>query len=247
MKVTFLIAGTQKGGTSALDAYLRKHPAVCMATSKELHFFDDETIAHDHPDAIARYHAHFHPRPGQLVVGEATPIYMYWRDAPRRIWRYNPSMRIVVSLRNPIERAYSHWNMERLRHADPLPFGEAIRRESVRLRDALPLQHRVFSYVDRGFYVEQLRRLWEFFPKEQVLILRQEELRRTPESTLCRVAEFLGVSPFAAPEPLDVHRLDYPGPMDLADRAFLRDIFEPEIQHLERLLGWSLDQWLEIL
>jgi hypothetical protein len=70
---------------------------------------------------------------------------MYWYDAPRRIWQYNPDMRIVILLRNPVDRAYSHWNMERERGAEPLEFRQAIATEADRCRAALPAQHRVFS------------------------------------------------------------------------------------------------------
>ena len=90
-------------------------------------------------------------------------------------------MRLIVMLRNPIERAYSHWAMEHRRGNDPLPFASALEQEEARCRGALPLQHRVFSYVDRGFYSAQLRRLWRFFGRDQVLVLRQEELRLDPK------------------------------------------------------------------
>ena len=89
-------------------------------------------------------------------------------------------MRLIVILRNPIERAYSHWAMEHQRGDDPLPFALALEQEEARCREALPFQHRVFSYVDRGFYSAQLRRLWRFFGREQVLVLTQEELRLSP-------------------------------------------------------------------
>ena len=75
-------------------------------------------------------------------------------------------MRLIVILRNPIERAYSHWAMEHRRGNDQLPFALALEQEEARCREALPFQHRVFSYVDRGFYSAQLRRLWRFFGRE---------------------------------------------------------------------------------
>src|SRR3954470_22890344 len=100
MRVGFLIAGTQKGGTTALHAYLRDHPGVCMAEPKEVHFFDTETHFAGGPVDYAPLHACFRPQPGQ-VLGEATPITMYWDDAPRRVWEYNPAMKLVCVLRNP--------------------------------------------------------------------------------------------------------------------------------------------------
>jgi hypothetical protein len=111
------------------------------------------------------------------------------------MWEYNPDLKLIVILRNPITRAYSHWNMQRSRNVEPLPFWEAIQKERDRCREALPYQHRLYSYVDRGFYSEQLRRLWTYFPKEQVLVLRTEDLRNSPLEFLEEVCGFLGIDP----------------------------------------------------
>ena len=123
MRVDFVIGGTQKGGTSALDSFLRQHPEICMpATRKELHFFDREAENTDYN----AYHANFDPKPAHRVIGEASPIYMYWKTAPSRIWNYNPKMKWIVALRNPVERAFSAWNMETKRGKEKLSFAEAI-------------------------------------------------------------------------------------------------------------------------
>ena len=128
-KVDFAICGTQKGGTSALDAYLREHPEICMADVKEVHFFDTEK--HFAREAInySKYHSFFTPQKSHKILGEATPVYMYWPNAPQRLREYNPRMKLIILLRNPIERAYSHWNMQRTRGIDKLPFWDAIREE----------------------------------------------------------------------------------------------------------------------
>ena len=97
-KVDFLLCGAQKGGTTALQSYLRSHPEVCAANVKEVHFFDNEDHFARKPGSYERYHRHFDFRVHHRVVGEATPIYMYWLAAPRRIWTYNPNMKIVVIL-----------------------------------------------------------------------------------------------------------------------------------------------------
>jgi hypothetical protein len=245
MKVNFIICGTQKGGTSALDAYLRCHPNICMAEKKEVHFFDNEDAYRNGPPDYSEYHSAFKPHSPSLILGEATPIYMYWRDAPRRMWQYNPGLRLIVLLRNPIERAYSHWNMKRILGAESLSFWEAVQRESERCREALPFQHRVYSYVDRGFYLEQLRRLWSFFPNEQVLVLKSEELRRQPNQTLKRVCNFLNVGLLNAVEPMEFHSRPYKSPMSARERQHLKSIFELEIRALERALGWDCTSWIE--
>src|SRR6266705_6230433 len=101
MRVDFVIGGTQKGGTSALDSFLRQHPEICMPkTKKELHYFDREQNFEKRPN-YEKYHAQFKPAPRHRMTGEATPIYMYWNAAPHRIWTYNPQMKWILALRNP--------------------------------------------------------------------------------------------------------------------------------------------------
>ena len=153
-------------------------------------------------------------------------------------------MRLVVILRNPIERAYSHWAMEHRRGNDPLPFALALEQEEARCREALPFQHRVFSYVDRGFYSAQLRRLWRFFGREQVLVIRQEHLRLSPQICLERIWQHLRIPPGPAITPLERHNGDYNHAMAPACRERLRKIFWQEIGQLEHLLGWDCSDWL---
>ena len=245
MKVDFLIAGTQKGGTSALKAYLQDHPEICIARREEVHFFDREEHFKDDPVDYSVYHQWFRPHGRHRVFGEKTPIYMYWEDVPRRVWEYNPNMKWLLLLRNPIERAYSHWHMEHARNKDPVDFWSALQNEHARSRVALPFQHRRYSYVDRGFYTEQLRRIWLFFPREQTLILKSEELRASPTATLNTVCQFLGVAPFSHVDPLNVRSQVYASPLGRRERRYLARVFEYEIKELEQLLGWDGSDWLK--
>ncbi|SDX63699.1 sulfotransferase domain-containing protein [Marinobacter mobilis] len=246
MLVNFLIAGTQKGGTSALDAYLREHPQICMADKKEVHFFDNEKYFSSLKPNYDKYHSAFTPNALHKVIGEATPIYMYWDDAPKRIWEYNPDMKIILSLRNPVERAYSHWNMEVSRNQENLSFMDAINQEASRATEALPYQHRVYSYVDRGFYSHQLRRLWRYFPKENTLILRQEDLRLNPNETLRKVSEFLGLNDFPFVRAKKIHEIQYKNEISKLEKKMLINIFKNEILEIERLLGWDCKDWSEL-
>jgi hypothetical protein len=242
MLVDFVIGGTQKGGTSALDSFLRKHPEICMPTTrKELHFFDREKENTDY-DA---YHANFKPQPQHRAIGEASPIYMYWETAPDRIRNYNPKMKWILALRNPVERAFSAWNMETKRGKEKLPFAEAIEREAERCREALPLQHRVYSYVDRGFYAHQVRHLFDIFGKENVLVLLSEELRNEHQKTLRGVFEFLGVDSSFVPPEASVFEHEYTDKIDNQVRARLIDTFSSDIKELEKLLGRNLSAWCE--
>lgn len=242
--VDFVICGTQKGGTTALDAYLREHHEICMADKKEVHFFDNEKNFSNGKPNYSKYHTFFSPKQSHKILGEATPIYMYWDESPRRIWEYNPNMKLIVLLRNPIERAYSNWNMERSRNKETLSFWEAINNEKERCRKALPLQCRVYSYIDRGFYLEQLRSIWAYFPKDRVLILKNEDLKQKPNETLNHVCEFLGVTQFKSVVAKDVHSRPYVSSINKKEKDYLRAIFEPEIIELESELNWNCRDWL---
>jgi len=206
--------------------------------------FDNEDLFQNGNADHTWYHSLFTPNASHKVIGEATPVYMYWHNAPRRIWEYNSEMKLIVVLRNPIERAYSHWNMQYSRNKDPLPFWDAIQSEFSRCRSALPYQHRLYSYIDRGFYQEQLRRLWFYFSREQVLILKNEYLRSQPQNALSQVCNFLEIEPFEHIKEKDVHSLPYQSEMSVEARHYLSSIFEYEIRGLEQLLGWDCSDWL---
>jgi hypothetical protein len=211
-------------------------------TRKELHFFDREEENRDYK----KYHRNFKPKKKQhQVIGEASPIYMYWETAPYRIWKYNPKMKWILALRNPVERAFSAWNMESKRDHEKLPFAEAIEKEPERCRTALPVQHRVYSYIDRGFYAHQVRRLFNIFGKENCLVLLNEELRNDHQQTLRRVFEFLGVDPSFVPPEASVFKQEYSDKIDNEMRGRLIDIFQFDIKELEKLLGRDLSSWYE--
>src|SRR6266404_5902807 len=241
MHVDFVIGGTQKGGTSALDSFLRQHPEICMPeTKKELHFFDREEDDRDYK----KYHTNFQPKPQHRVIGEASPIYMYWETAPYRIWSYNPKMKWILVLRNPVERAFSAWNMETKRGAENLSFKEAVEKEAERCREALPLKHRVYSYIDRGFYAHQVRRLFNIFEQDNCLILLNEELRNDHKKTLRAVFDFLNVDSSFIPPEASVFEQEYMNKIDRELYSRLIDIFYFDIKELEGILQRDLSGWL---
>jgi Sulfotransferase domain len=268
MLVNFLIVGTQKGGTTALAKFLSTHPQVCIAPVKEVHFFDydqnylgdgspwlgvPQNIAHPTPQTSNskpqdRYHSFFPNYSHQPVVGEATPIYMYFPWIAERIKTYNPSMKLIILLRHPVERAYSHYQMERARGWEWLPFSLAIRLEAWRLhlakRDRSERSSlRTHSYGDRGFYSRQIHNLQRYFPSEQMLILLNEDLQNNHHETLQRVYEFLEVDrDVNIPAPERVLSGIYQ-PMSARDRNYLLEKYEPEIAAIATLLNINLEHW----
>jgi hypothetical protein len=239
--VNFLIAGVQKGGTTALFDYLAETGELALPQVKELHFFDDDGQDWARPDYGA-YHARF-PEPAGRPCGEATPIYGYWPHSLERIARYNAAMKLIVLLRDPVQRAWSHWRMEYGRGAETAPFAWCIREGRQRLFDADPWGfHREFSYVERGFYGEQVERLFALFPRDQVLLLRAEDLRADARRALATVRAFIGAAPAPAPVARDVHvgvDMDYGSELTVEDADYLRALYARDQARLADLTGFS--------
>jgi hypothetical protein len=245
-KIDFLVGGTQKGGTSALDYYLRRHPEIGMGRGKELHFFDNEHIFSKFKINYSRYTKHFDFTSQKKMYGESTPIYLYWSPSCRRIWEYNPNIKLIFILRNPITRAFSLWNMEYDRQADKEDFGYAIRNENFRVKEALPLQHRVYSYTDRGFYSEQIRRFKRFFSDNQLMFIKYEDYKANQENTLINIFKFLGVDPGSyAFEYKTVHNRKKHAKISVNDKLYLLDKFKCEVRQVEKLLDWDCSDWLK--
>lgn len=242
-RLTFLVAGAQKCGTTALDRYLRLHPGLEMAAIKETHFFDEEVAVDWRNPDYRPLHANFTEGGGRLK-GEATPITLYWTPAHYRVLRYNPDIRLILLLRHPTDRAWSHWRMNIRRNLDHLPFSEAIRAGRTRvLEDG---EHsglaRHSSYIERGYFGRQIRSLATLFPMENILVLRQADLSRDPNAVLARTAQFLGVAPFAPVAPLLANVGDTPegAAMSAEDRAYLDQMFACDLALLETLTGVTL-------
>lgn len=240
--IDFLIAGVQKGGTTALHSFLSQHPEVYLPPYKEVHFFDDESLDWRRPD-YNLYHHHFRDRQASQIAGEATPIYSFWVPAAERIHRYDPTIKLIFLLRNPVERCYSHWAMEFGRNTEVLNFTDAIRTGRSRVASG---QHRIFSYVERGFYSEQIERFQAIFPARQMLFLKTDELAERHEATLDRVCDFIGVGRFREYPPatrvLPAARVAVPA-ASAADMAFLGDLFSDDMERTEQQTGLDLAAW----
>lgn len=244
-RINFIIAGTQKGGTTALDYYLRKHPEIGMGNSKELHFFDNEFNFKSSQVNYSEYHNSFNFKDKKTTYGEATPIYMYWEPCCKRIKEYNPDIKLIFILRNPITRAFSHWNMEFDRKEEIEPFNYAIKNESNRIKEALPLQHKVYSYQDRGNYSKQIKRFKEHFNENQLLFIKYEEFKNNQETILKEIFRFLEVDSSNFPfEYQTIHKRSSHAKMSQEEKTYLISHFKNDIHEVEKLLNWDCRDWL---
>src|SRR3954454_16431318 len=199
----FLIAGVPKAGTTALHAALAPHPGLHLSTVKEPKFFlsDGPPPATGGPGDVQTYQEHiwrrddyealFDAAPPGALRGEATPFYLYDPDAHDRIRKLLPDARLVVLLRDPVDRAHSNWTHLWNAGLEPeADFLTACRAEPRRRADGwAPFWH----YVGLGLYGRQVQHLYQVFPRDQVLLLRYRDLKDRPAATLDRVCQFLGV------------------------------------------------------
>ena len=233
---------TQKGGTTALRHLLRSHADIEMPED-EVHFFDNDKLFKNSKVNYEYYHSNFNSKNKFKCKGETTPIYMYWEKCPKRIFDYNPSIKIILLLRNPIERAYSHWNMEYHRQAETLDFKNAISAEKKRLAVN---QHRVYSYTDRGYYSKQIMRLRNYFDKSQMLILKSTDLLQNTTSTINKVTEFLGISQLKLLS--NQNKIFFKGiyqkTIPNASRRELAKLFEEDLNLLEQFVDFSIEDWI---
>lgn len=200
----FIIIGAQKSGTSSLYLYLGQHPQLLPSLKKEIRFFDGgyNPNIDNFEKGQAWYRAHF---PFRKNVGthsrtfEASSITIFNPLTPRRIFDLVPEVKLIAVLRNPTERAISHYFHEKRRGRESLPIMEALQKEEIRLEPVIEnkdyksdhfIHH---SYKSRGLYRQQIERFLKYFPWKQILVLSSEELFCEPDKTLKQVFEFVGV------------------------------------------------------
>jgi len=240
----FLVLGAQKAGTTALYAYLRWHPAITGPSWKEVSFFDRHWWRGE-----SWYRGQFPLRSGGRLVGEASPSYLFHPLAPQRVHALVPGARLIAVLRNPVDRAYSHYQHEVSLGREPLSFEAALAAEEERTRgevERLVADPRAFSaawwdhtYVARGMYAEQLARWLAVFPPEQLLVMRSEDLGEHPDTTYREILSFLGAPPHSLQEYPRVFERVY-APMAGDTRRMLVETFAEPNRQLAALLGREL-------
>ena len=256
---SFLVIGTQQAGAGSLFAALRRHRDVSgpyaghedVRWSKELHFFDlhfargVDWYRSFFPSSTRRLARRLHGR--DLVAGEATPSYLSHPDVPVRVAVVLPDVSLIVLLRNPVDRAYWHYESMRRKGFEPLSFEEALDAESKRTANderggSSRRAFGRFAYIGRGLYADQLERWLAHFPRDRLLAIRAEDYAARPREVYEEVVALLGIE---SRPPARFQRTNWmaPTPMDAALRARLDEQFAEPNARLARLLArdfaWS--------
>ncbi len=249
---SFSIVGVQKAGTSTLMAMIHRHREVARSPRKELHYFDDESRDWSDPD-----HSDYvcpKGRAAHLVAGDSTPLYIFWPHALQRMHDHNPDMRLIAIYRDPLERVFSQWSMNRGRRprrtADWPDYIHEVRPDS--LPDELPTgelleRYPLASGVVRGYYGQQLERGLGVFPREQWLLLDFRTMLADHVSTMHQVTDHLGLSRFNK-DPQLLHKMGVPPRVEGtaptgADLQGLAELYAEDLSLFERLSGLDVSAW----
>jgi hypothetical protein len=236
----FVVIGTQKGGTSFFYRLLTEHPLVRGAAAKELHFFDNKFS-----EGVGWYRRCFsegeHVGGHRTITGEASPSYLFDPQVPERMARVVPEARLIALLRNPVDRAYSHYQMEVGRGKEARSFEEATEEEMTSTEDEGNTVDVRYAYLRRGLYAEQLERFSFFADRDRLLVVKSENLFTRRLEVLDRVLTFLRLPPFESTLAPPAGRPTYE-PMDPDTRRRLEGFFAPHNERLYDLLstdfGW---------
>lgn len=239
----FLIIGGFKCATTSLYQYLNHHPQVLPTLEKELDFFDLEFER-----GLDWYLAQLPPIPqtSAFLTGEATPNYLYCPQAPQRIIEAFPDIKLIIILRDPIDRAVSHYHFVPQNEQKPQSIEQVFLRQMKQLQAAidkgkLSLQHlNQHRYLGHGLYVYPLQKWLSNFEKKNVLVLQQETLSTQPSTVLNSAFSFLGLPEYHLPEH-QRYKLGRYDPIRWELRQSLKKFFQPHNQKLEDCLGIALN------
>lgn len=177
MKLDFVCVGAQKAGTSTLHDILKQHPQIKLPVLKETHFFSDEKKFEKGIDFY--FKNYFNQKSESKYIGEIDPEYSYFLNAANNIKKHFSSLKIIIIIRNPVDRAYSHYLMTKRRGLEPYSFKKAILEEEKRLNSLENKMH--YSYISRGLYNNQINHYTNVFGSENVkVVLFKDLVEKTP-------------------------------------------------------------------
>lgn len=258
---SFFLLGAAKCGMTPLHAYLEQHPEICMSRPAEPAYFESEFDRHGTAYYFNRYFSHW---AGEPIVGESRHRNLYLPYVAPRIFDYNPDARLLIILRNPVERAISHWWHWYSRGKETLRLREALAADLKRIEAGYRLETEyeqaiykrtasedckgmLRTYLDSGYYDDQIQRYLALFPRDRLKVVLFEDFSRDPQAVLLDAGDFLGA------DPRPIFRLDHaprkqgrsvPAKhIDKATVSWLIEHFRPHNLRLEEMLEQRLDEW----
>lgn len=238
--IDFIIAGTMKGGTTAAIKNFNKHPELSMV-EKEIHYFDKKI---DYQRGLQWYKSHFNY--SKKMVGDKAPDVMYMYSCLEPLQMINPFVKIILFLRNPVERAYSHWKMTRDLFKNTRSFEESIQDELLHRMGENRLYHESFwhHFIQRGFYYEQILEILKYFPKDNLFIVISEKVRNNMDEEYQKIFNFLGVSEFHTEFEEEFVSISN----DILNKNSklykdLKKLFINDVKKLEKFIGYKTDWW----
>lgn len=185
---SFIGIGAQKCGTTTLHQMLKTHPNIYMPKAKEIHYF---TLHHE--KSISWYKKHFEDKKSEQIAGEITPFYIFHPQAPARIARLIPNVKLILLLRNPVERAISQYYHARRLGFENLELMEALEEEERRLKDGNEYSMQKHSYISRSKYYRQIKNYEKYFNKTQMFIIKSEDLFKCQDKVWHQILKFLEI------------------------------------------------------
>lgn len=256
----FLIIGAKRGGTTSLFNYLLQHPGLLGLFPQSRGKKSTDFFFADDAHGQLWYRSHFHSRPQRTLIarrlgylprgGEASPYYVWDPRIARRVHQVAPEVKAVLLLRDPVERAWSHYQERRENGVEPLSFSAALAAEQTRTEGELARMlaepgyhstaHDWYTYRARGVYLPQVHNWLSVFPREQLLILRSEDMYADVQGVFDQVCVFLGLPPAQLPNRKSFNASHQRSSVPESERAELAAFFASPNNRLEEYLGRPL-------
>lgn len=242
----FIISGTVRSGTTSLYYNICEHPSVLPADYDEIGFFDS-----NYHLGINWYRSMF-PTEKEMervkketnfaITGEDTPFYFWKKEAAERILKDIPNSKIIIIFRNPVDRAYSNYQLGIRKKTETLSFEDAIDEEMNFLekhsfRESVDRRR---SYLSKGFYENQIKIWFNVFPREKIHILSTEDMQKNPEKTLLKIFQFLVIPNYTLKNPQKQKSSEYKK-MDEKTRKILLDFYKPHNEKFFQIIQERFD------
>ena len=240
--IQFLVIGAQHAGGDIVEFLLRQHPNISLPVYVNHPIFSENGNLFQTQN-FNSYHQSLAISTKNKVIGDMSMNSLYCQPAARRIYLYNPKIKIIVILRNPIERAFAHWQFNYTNKLETLSFEQALLNEKNRAIAALPYQDFMYSYLDAGFYSEQIRRYQRFYKDHHLLFITHENLVAQPQATFDTMCDFLTIKRFNIQAE---YSTDSQHTLSISSETYqqLINLYQYDIREVERLTHSNVSDWL---